>query len=255
MNALRLWSLALVMVVAEPARADEEDEAEAPASARAAADSGAFSPWTLSPRSDTQRALVFLMGGYDAARGGPTFDSVAEARLVDRLAVRLGASYTGPDGTMRPRFAAKLDALRQETHGVDLAIVGGYEPNGFNNVAALAFTAAVGRRFGDVTLVGNLGFGAGLEDDERYGAASVLASVRVAPALRLGLDSRLRLDLEHGHDPQGEAAWELTSGPLATFTLGHFALTGGVGLSAVRFHTEDRSHVGALGQLGVGSVF
>jgi hypothetical protein len=249
----------LLLVAATAAPALASDTAEPPAvSARAAADAGGFSPWTLGARTDGGRALVFVQGGYDAARGGATADGVVEARLTDRLALRAGASVAGPDGGARPILGGRLDVLRQgaDGGGLDVALAAGYEPQGFNTVPAVAITAAAGRRFGALTVAANLGAGAGLEEGEVYGDARMAAHVRVARDLRLGVDSRLRLDLERDADePEGEPDWELVAGPTATLTAGRFAVTGGAGVSAVRLRLSAEGRAGALVHLGLGMVF
>jgi hypothetical protein len=224
--------------------------------ARRSADAGALVPWTMSARSDTQTAVVHLSGGYDAAKNGATFESVLEARIYGRLSFRAGGSYVGPDGEVRPIFAGKVDALRQEGQGVDLAVAGGYEPHGFNTVRAIAATVAVGRTFDDLRVQANVGAGIGLEEGERYGDTRLAALYRVGDRLRAGVDSRFRIDLERDTDePEGEPDWELVAGPLATMTLGRFALTGGVGVSAIRLRLETNTEVGPITYAGLGTVF
>lgn len=224
--------------------------------ARRAADAGALVPWTMSARSDTQAAVVHLSGGYDAAKNGATFESFVEARIFGRLSFRAGGSYVGPDGEVRPLFAGKVDALRQEGQGVDLAVAGGYEPHGFNTVRAVAASVAVGRSFDRLRVQANVGAGLGLEEGERYGDTRLAALYRVGNRIRAGVDSRFRIDLERDTDePEGEPDWELVAGPLATMTLGRFAVTGGLGVSAIRLRLETNTEVGPLSYVGLGTVF
>lgn len=235
---------------------DDDDEPAAGDTARSAADAGGFATWTMSARSDAQKGLVLVTGGYDGGRDGAQFESVLEARLYGPLSFRAGGSYIGPDGEMRPIFTAKVDALRQERQGVDLAIAGGYEPNGFNTVPAVVVNAAVSRRIDQLRLQSNLGVGTGLEENELYGDARLAALYRLGDRVQAGVDSRLRVDLERDTDePEGEPDWELVAGPLTTVTIGRFAVTGGVGLSATRLRLETKTSVGPLGYMGVGAVF
>jgi hypothetical protein len=233
-----------------------DDGSEAPASAARSLKSGTFAAWSVAARNDGQKGFAHVTGGYDAAKNGPAFESVVEAQVLGRLSLRAGASYVGPRGEVRPVFGGRVDALRQERHGIDLAIAAGYEPHGFNTVPAAGALVAVGRSVGAVNLLGNLGYGIGLEEGERYGDARFAALYRVAPRLRVGLDSRFRMDLERdGDEPVSEPDWELMAGPLASVTAGRFVLSGGVGLSALRMRLESKTNAGAVAYAGVGAVF
>src|SRR6185436_3725773 len=97
------------------------------------------------------------------------FETVIEAQVFGRVSLRAGGNYSELGGKFRPEVGLRLDALRQERHGVDLAVVGGYESSGFNMVRAATARVAVSRAFGDTRLVSNLGGGVGLDDGERYG--------------------------------------------------------------------------------------
>lgn len=253
-------AIAMLVAIALAPAATRAETDKAPSdigeTARRAADAGALLPWTMAARSDTQTAVVHLSGGYDAAKDGATFESVLEARIFGRLSFRAGGSYVGPDGDVRPIFAGKVDALRQESQGVDLAVAGGYEPHGFNTVRAVAATVAVGRSFDRLRVQANVGAGVGLEEGERYGDTRLAALYRVGNRLRAGLDSRFRIDLERDTDePEGEPDWELVAGPLATMTVGRFAVTGGAGVSAIRLRLETNTEVGPVTYVGVGTVF
>ncbi|MES1172157.1 MAG: hypothetical protein ABUL77_02880 [Bacteroidota bacterium] len=240
------------------AQVPDDSLATSPASPQAAdsADSGGFLGWTMSARNAAPRAIAYVQGGYDAARKGAAFESRVEARIMGPVALRLGGSYVGPNGDVRPLFAVKVDTLNQEAHGIDLAISAGYEPHGFNTVSAVGVLVAVGRRFGDLNVIGNVGYGLGLKEGERYGDGRLAGIYRVGRRLHLGLDSRFRIDLERDADePAGEPDWELVSGPVAAVTAGRFLFSAGGGLSAIRFRANNESHVGAIGQLGVGAVF
>jgi hypothetical protein len=265
----RRWHVALAalaMCQCVTARAWAQDDRGAPAGSSASAlspgpaqrsaSAGAFSSWTTTARSDTQRATARVTGGYDGASKGATFDSGAEAQLVSRVAVRaLGSSSPASPG-LGLRLEGKLDALRQEANGVDLAVAGGYESRGFNEVPAIAGTLALGRSLGALRLLANVGYARGLQEAEQYGSAGLAGIYQVSQQLHLGLDSRLRIDLERDDDePPGEREWELLAGPTATFTLGSFAVIGGTGMALNRLRLQPGLNVGAIGYLGLGAAF
>jgi hypothetical protein len=253
---------ALVIGVCAPAPAGAQDDrgagtgSSAPAPAQRSASAGAFSNWTTTARSDTQRAAARVTGGYDSAGKGATFDSGAEVQLMKRWAARATARSSPASAGLGLRLEGKLDALRQETNGVDLAFAGGYESRGFNEVPALAGTLALGRSLGRLQLLANVGYARGLEDAEQYGSAGLAGIYQASQQLQLGVDSRLRIDLERDEDePPGERAWELLAGPTVTFTLGSFALIGGTGLAVNELRLQPGLNVGAIGYRGVGAAF
>lgn len=260
-----LAALAMCECVAAQAWAQDDRGAaagsSAPASAQQSASAGAFSNWTMTARSDTQRATARVTGGYDGAGKGATFDGGAEVQLMNRVAVRAtGSSSPGGSSTdgggLGLRFEGKLDALRQETNGVDLAIAGGYESRGFNEVPALAGTLALGRSLGRLQLLANVGYARGLSDAEQYGSAGLAGIYQASQQLQLGLDSRLRIDLERDEDePPGEREWELLAGPTVTYSVGSFAVIGGTGLAANQLRLQPGLNVGAIGYVGLGAAF
>lgn len=218
---------------------------------------GNFSTWTMTARSDTQHGAVRAMGGYDGANEGARFESSAEAQVIQGVALRAAASTSPATEGLGLRFEGKVDALRQEANGVDVAVAGGYEQHGFNEVSAAVATVAVGRSLGRLHLLGNLGYARGIaQTEEHYGSAGVAAVYRVAEPLQIGLDSRFRIDLERDDDePPGEREWELEAGPTVTVTAGSFALTGGTGVVANRLRLVPGTDVGAIGYVGVGAAF
>jgi hypothetical protein len=255
-------ALALCAAALSPVAAGAEPQDAAPPGEGAAADAGrsartgAFLPFTMSARSDTQRALVSMQGGYDTARAGPVFQSVVEAQVAGPLSLRAGGSYLGPSGQLRPDVGAKLDLLRQGRHGVDLAFAAGYEAQGFNLTPAIAARVALARTSGATTLLGNLGYGVGTEQGEHHGDARLAALRRVGRNLHLGLDSRFRVDLERDQDePAGEPDWELVAGPAASYALGRFVISASGGVSVLQLRLQDDRHLGVLGTMGLGAVF
>lgn len=230
------------------------------ASAARAADAGTFSPWSIAPRNDTQRALFQASGGYDAARRGAVFESTIEVQVLGLLSLRAGAASVErnaePNAGVRPSLAARFDVLRQEGHGVDLAVLSGYESYGFNLVPAIATRVAVGRGWDRLRVLLNAGYGAGLKLGEHAGEVRGALFYRLASRVRVGFDSRARVDLERDDDePAGEPEWDVVAGPVATVTFGSFAVTASTGVSAVRRRFAPRTDLGAAGTLSVGAVF
>ncbi|MEZ4408373.1 MAG: hypothetical protein R3A52_18130 [Polyangiales bacterium] len=245
--------------LADPPAIEDGGEPAAPApavSAERTADTGAYLPYTVPARSDAQRAYAWVQGGYDSARGGATIDSAVQANLAGRVSLRAGVGWTGPSGDVRPSVALSVDALRQESHGVNLAIYGGYTGQGFNLVPAATVPAAVSRSFGRLNLLANLGYGYGLEQGEHYGEARVAGLVRVHRLLTVGVDARARLDLERDDDePTNEPDWDVFAGPVATLTAGRFAVGAGVGYSAVKYRLTPGTTSGMVANLTLGAAF
>jgi hypothetical protein len=258
---LRARALLAVLVAstgaAQVAHAQEERaSAVGPVSAQRSAAAGAFSSWNMTARGDAQRATAHVLGGYDGASKGATFDSGVEAQVTDRVALRASGSSSSASGGLGLRFEGKLDALRQEGQGVDLAFAGGYESRGFNEVPALAGTVALARSLGKLQLLANVGYARGLQDAEQYGSAGLAAIYRVASQVQLGLDSRFRIDLERDDaEPAGEREWELLAGPTLTVSAGSVAVIAGGGLAANRLRLAPELNLGAIGYLGLGAAF
>ncbi|HTV25101.1 MAG TPA: hypothetical protein VMG12_40685 [Polyangiaceae bacterium] len=240
------------------AQEDQPGSAGSPpaSSAQRAADTGAFSAWNMTARSNTQRTVGRVIGGYDGAADKAVMDSIVEAKIADRAALRAGVSYLPTSDEFGLRVDAKLDALRQEAHGLDLAIAAGYQSTGFNEVPAVAANLAIGRSLGRLQLLGNVGYGVGLEEGEQYGNAGVAGLYRVTEDIQVGIDSRFRIDLERDADePPGERDWDLMAGPQATATVGPLAVTVGGGMAANQLRLDPNVNVGALGYVGVGAAF
>jgi hypothetical protein len=240
--------------------AQEEEVVKAqPPPASKSAEAGSFLPLTMAARSDSQRALVFGQGGYNGADSSPVFNMVGEAQLLGRLSLRLGGGYYGKSDQFRPEAGLRVDALRQETHGVDLAVLGVYEVKGFNTVKAITARVAISRAFGDAgatRVVSNLGYGFGLDEGERYGDFRLAGLHAITEKFLIGVDSRLRIDLERDADePPGEPDYEIIAGPIATYAIDRYVISATAGYSALKYRLVPGSHSGAMGTLGVGSVF
>lgn len=178
------------------------------------------------------------------------------ASLIGPVGLRAGVGYVGPGGTVRPSVSLSVDVLRQERHGINLAVYGGYQGQGFNTVPALNVVLSVGRRFGRVNLLANVGYGYGLEAGEHYGELRLAGVVHAHRLLTVGVDARARLDLERDDDePTNEPDWDLFAGPQATLTLGHVAVSANVGFSSLKYRLQSEVYAGALAQLSVGAAF
>lgn len=246
----------MILLLAATAHA-QTDEHDAPSlDAARSADTGALLPSTTPARGDGQRALAHVRGGYDAAYDSAVLETILEAQVIGPLSLRAGGSYHAQSGILQPDVALRVDALRQERHGIDLALGTGYEALGFNLTPAVVARVALGRALGATTLVANLGYGQGLEADERYGDARFAAMLRVATDLQLGLDSRFRVDLERDDDePADEPDWELAAGPIATWSYERWFVTAAGGVSSFALRLDPRVRIGPSASLGVGTVF
>ena len=258
-RALRRLAVLLLGLPRAAAAVPTEGDApeRPPVTAAATTASGAFLPLGAPARNDAQRAYLYLQGGYDAARGGAVFDTTVQANIVGPLSLRGGPAYVGPDGALRPSVALTVQALRQSSHGVDLSVYGGYQAQGFNTVPAANLVVAVGRTFGRLTLLSNVGYGYGLDEGEHYGELRVAGLVRALPDLHVGLDARARVDLERDADePENEPDFDVVAGPVVTWTVGHLAVSASGGVSAIKYRlAETPTAVSAIGQLLVGSSF
>jgi hypothetical protein len=218
------------------------------------ASAGAFAPWAMSARSDTQSSLIRFQGGFDGGGRGALFEQLAEQRLVGPLSLRGGFNWF--DDGAGPSIGPKLDLLKQERHGIDLALATIFESDSFNRVPAIAFEVAVARRLGDLTLSTALAYSHGIKRGERSAAVHLSARHPVGRRLHIGLDSRVRLDLQQDpRQPADETEWDLVAGPTAVLSLGPFALTATTGLSAAKLWARDTAQVSALLLIGVGMTF
>jgi hypothetical protein len=262
------WSLAssaaaLLVVLMNTANAHAAEAvdggsaaASPPVTAQRSASVGAFAPWGMSARSDTQSGIVQLQGGYDGGRGGPLFEQATESRALGRLSVRVGFGWYDDDPGGGPYLGLKLDVLRQEQQGVDLVVAGSYDFDGFNLVPAATLAAAVGAAVGASRLSATLAYGQGLERGERHGQVCPAALRPVASRVHLGLASRLRLDLERdGDEPASEREWDLVAGPNLVLAFGPLALSATGGVSAIKLRAGGPTQVGALVVTGVGTAF
>jgi hypothetical protein len=253
---VRSFLFSALFLVAAPAFADDADSGEQPKQhdAKDAAESGNFLPFSTSP--STSASYATMMGGYDTARGGALVTTQLQARLHERFYLQVSGTYQGPsDSTLEPSVMGQAVLLDEKQQGLDLAIVGGWEHQGFNQVPDVVGRVAIGKHVGGAYLVGSSATGFGYNDNERYGELTLGGIGEVLPKLYAGVDARGRMDLQHDTDPNTEDAWSAQAGPVATYAAGPVGITAVAGVSALRQHQSPDSKVGALTMLGIGGVF
>jgi hypothetical protein len=254
----RCTALALVAIVSlsTHARAATPDTAEQPPEGRAArsAEAGMFLPYTMAPRTDSQRAFAFVLGGYDSPREHGQLEGTADLTVWGPLAVRIGVLYGQTSDQLRPSAGLRVQALSQASQGVDLSLGAFYRPEGFTEMEGeVEFVAAVARTFGHLGMFANLVYGQDPEGAERDAELRLAGLYAFDARFFGGIDSRLRFDLgeEEGKlRSEGEAEFDLVAGPTVMYALGEVALIAQVGVSGVGFEQSPRWGVVALGGLG-----
>ena len=236
-------------------RAQGRDSMQREAERGVAADSGAAAmlvPFSISPRVDSQRAVVRALGGYDSARRSAQLEALADVTIIGPLALRVGALYSQRPDSFRPSLGARVQAMSQENFGVDLGVGVFYRPEGFTQAEGeIELAVSVARRFGRFYTFANVLYGQDPEAAERDGELRLGALYTVTDPLQVGLDSRLRVDLgsEDGkRRAEGGAEYDLLFGPTASYALGPVAVIAHGGLSL--FGTSP-ARAGAVALFGV----
>jgi hypothetical protein len=257
------------LATAEPAPSDSPDQeqtteartTEAPSAAPAgdAASDGVFLPFTLTPSSRPTFGVV--NSGYDGARKVVLYQAMADAHVVAGLSVRAG--YTSHDLSGQPSalLGARYQLLRQANHGLDLGVGLFYAPQDVVGEGLVKGSLSLSRKFGRLALFGTAGYGQDPEGDDHRAEGSVASLYVVVPAFLVGLDARARalvLSSDEKHNGVTEPVFDIAAGPLAQYLVGPVALSGQVGMSAVRFETHGAPHAsndmryGFLGLLTAG---
>lgn len=245
-----------ILAPASAARAQEDvqttgSEPESPA--RIAVEDGSFLPQTLSTRIGSLQVYGYSSGGYDSSRKGPLVDSAVEARVWGPFALRFQATYSNDTGRMRPSVAGRVQVLRQEQHGVDGALTVFYKAEGFTETEGEIETfASVGRRFRQLTVVGDLVYGQDPDGNERDGEVRA-AAFHQHKWLMYGVDSRLRFAIgpQHGAAATREPIFDFLGGPVVMAATGMGAVFAQLGPSAFELnHSAMRLGVAALAGLG-----
>lgn len=217
---------------------------------------GSFIPETLSARVDGTQIFAYSLGGYDWSRRGPLIDSVVEAHIWGPFALRFQATYSNDTDRMRPSVAGRVQVLRQERHGMDGSVTVFYKTEGFTETEGEIETfLSFGRKFQNVTLIGDLVYGQDPEGNERDGEVRG-ALLHQAGWLMYGLDSRVRFAIgtQHGHATTTEPVFDFLAGPTATAANGLGAVFAQAGPSA--FHLNNGpTHVGMAVLVGLGAAY
>jgi hypothetical protein len=247
----------LAFMLSPAARAAAADVVQAsPPAALEAARVGAASPSLLSAALGPQAALVMGQGGYDTASQSAILSSAAEVRLWGPVAVRATAAYSDATRRMRPGVGARVQVLRQASHGIDGALSASFKTEGFDELEGeIETTLAIGRQLRAGYLLGNLSYGQDPEGNERDGELGIAYLVLLGRGV-VGIQARARtaVGAQRAAESSREPRIDLGGGALGLLSLGSFGLFGQVGPSAVAFHDSAlRWGVASIG--GVAAVF
>jgi hypothetical protein len=216
------------------------------------ADAGMLLPFTVSPRTDSQRGVVRVLGGYDSASERMQLEALADVTIIGPVAVRLGAVYGQRQDSFRPTLGLRVQALSQARQGIDLGVGAFYKPEGFTEAEGeIEVMLMFARRFGRVATFANLVYGQDPEGHERDGELRLGALYSVATPLQVGLDARLRFDLgseEEQREAEGGAEYDLVIGPTASYALGPVAVIAQAGFS---LYGTSPARAGVIAQLGL----
>ncbi len=254
--------IVVALLVATPAFAGrrtpgvQADEIDRPSEIEPSVAAGTMLPWSVGASHERQGILIGSYGGFDAAKRAPIMQGVLDATFVENITLRAVAMNTGMSDQLRPTVGLLVDIVRENSAGIDFAVGGDYEVEGWSRVPSVVSRVALGRTVGLTRVQANAGFGLGLDRGERYGDLRLAGIHPIAQALYAGIDSRARVDLERDMDePSGELEWDVQAGPVVTLAVGRFAVSATGGVSAWKARTGDTAKVGAMGALGVGAAF
>jgi hypothetical protein len=226
-------------LAAAPARAQSEVP-EAPRKDRVyeSARAGMFMPWSMAPRTDTQRALLVSTGGYGSLQRNAVFQGTVDVTVYRRVALRAGVDYgERPGGAMRPSGGLRVQALTQDRHGIDMSVGAFYRPEGFTEgEGEIEGVVAFGRTIQRWLLLANLVYGQDPEGKERDGEVRMGSLYQATTHLQVGLDSRMRFDLgseDVQREKEGGARYDLLLTPAAVYSLGWVCLIANAGLQGM----------------------
>lgn len=218
-----------------------------------AARAGMFLPLTEAPRVDSARAFLLALGGYDGGKESEVIEARGEVTIYDPIALRIGLLHAKEPNELRPTIGARVQALAQDDHGLDMSIGLFYKPEGFTEgEGEVEAVLALGRRFGRFGLVGDLAYGQDPEARERDGEVRVAALYTVTSIVEVGVDSRLRVDLgteEEKLEEEGGAEYDLLAGPFGSVALGSVALGAQAGVAVLGAEKQTKAGVLALGTI------
>jgi hypothetical protein len=257
-------SAALACCMLMPARATAQSDDEVRVSERVSiegARGGLFLPNTIAPSLGRQAAGAVGLGGYDTAQRSPVTSMLGELHVYGPLDLRLGLNYTPnvAEGAspIEPQFGGRLHLLAQAEQGIDAAAVLNYRLDRYTKDSGLMQAMfVVGRRFGRIGLLANLGYGQDPEGDDREGEAALAAMYSFSEPLQIGFESHARFDL-FSSDPRRaarhDALAQIASGPTLHYGIGSLIVLAQVGVSTL-VGTES-TRAGAIGLAGVGGVY
>lgn len=124
-------NLALAPARQRSASDDRADESQTENRAAQAARAGMFLPLTEAPRTDSARAFLIALGGYDGAKDAEVLEGRGEVTVYGPLALRIGVLHTAVPNELRPTIGARVQALSQPDHGLDMSIGLFCKPEGF----------------------------------------------------------------------------------------------------------------------------
>lgn len=243
---------ALQLAVAAHALAQDDAETSSEHRAESSAQAGMFMPYTIAPRTDSQRAFALVLGGYDTPREKAQLEGTADVTLFGPVAARVGVLYGQNLNRLRPSAGLRVQALSQGKHGIDMGFGAFYRPEGFTEAEGeIEMLASFARTFGHLGLFANLIYGQDPEAAERDGEVRLACLYAWSARFRGGLDTRLRFDL--GSDAgkrraEGEARYDFVAGPTVSYVLGDVAVVAQSGVSGVGY-SNPRFGVVALGGL------
>jgi hypothetical protein len=249
LSVTRVWAEEL------PPQQDDATGKTEVSAAISSADAGMFLPFTISPRTDSQRGIVRAIGGLDSARDRAQFEAVADVTIFGPLAVRVGAQYGQQRDSFRPSVGLRLQALSQERQGIDLGFGAFYKPEGFTEAEGeIEVMVMVARRFGRLGTFANVVYGQDPEGKERDGELRLGGLYALTSPLQVGLEARLRFDLGQENEQlrrkEGGAEFDVLVGPTASYALGPVALIGHAGLSIYGTEPARAGLVALLGLAG-----
>jgi hypothetical protein len=232
---------------------DQPEPEPGPSTAALSAEAGQYLPLTIAPRVDSQRGYVRALGGFDSARRSAQFDARADVTIWGPIAATVGAVYTRKSD-FRPTVGARVQALNQSDHFVDMAVGAYYKPEGFDEFEGeVEFVLALGHRFGRLSTFANLVYGQDPEGAERDGELRLAALYELTTPLQVGLDARLRFDLGSEQEKiakEGGAEYDLVLGPTASYAFGPVAAIAHAGLSLYGTSPARPGAVVLLGMAG-----
>lgn len=245
-----------LVLIGSTSYAQEPESKGAPERAEVSAEAGAFLPFTLGARVDSQRAFVSTTSGYDSANRTALLESAAALHIWGPFAIKAAAVYTADNNTLRPQFGLQVQALRQAKHGIDGSIAAFYKAEGLTEPEGeIEVIIALGRQFGRTSLFANLVVGSDFDGQERDGEIRVAGLQRLGNRFFIGLDNRVRFDLGSSKlKLLKEPSWDLIAGPTGVFTWNRLAIIAQAGASAVNFNATGTA-VGAIALGGFGVSF